>query len=264
MCRSKCSAHFFIIEKIISYFTIFFVYFIAKSDIIKGLRICLVKGDVNGGIVLDLRQSIINKMLMLPAILIAFTFHEYAHAIVADKLGDKTPKFQGRITLNPLAHIDIIGFIMILLVGFGWAKPVETNPNSYKHYYKDDLKVSLAGPLANLLVAFVFGILAGIIQKFFAVNQVGIIVYWIAVFTVSINCMLFLFNLIPIPGLDGFHILRDLFPKVFYNIADSLYRYQMIILLIIIVPVIGGNSIASYIIGIPQNYLTNIFISIIK
>ena len=86
--------------------------------------------------------EILNKILMIPAILLAFTFHEYAHAITADRLGDKTPRFQGRLTLNPIVHIDPMGFLLILLVGFGWAKPVQTNPSAYKNYYKDDLKVS--------------------------------------------------------------------------------------------------------------------------
>ncbi|KOF55584.1 peptidase [Clostridium sp. DMHC 10] len=210
-----------------------------------------------------LRQIAIAKLLMMPAILIAFTFHEYAHAVVADKLGDKTPKFQGRITLNPLAHIDLIGFIMIVFVGFGWAKPVETNPNAYKNYYKDDLKVSIAGPLANLLVAFIFALITGAINKFLPFNEIIIIIYLMAKYTVSINCMFFLFNLIPIPGLDGFHVLRDLFPKAFYNIADSLYRYQMLILIALVMPIFGGNSsLATFIIGIPSEHIANLFLRI--
>lgn len=209
-----------------------------------------------------IRQILIQKLYMMPAILIAFTFHEYAHAIVADKLGDKTPKFQGRITLNPLAHIDLIGFIMIVLVGFGWAKPVETNPNAYKNYYKDDLKVSIAGPLANLLVAFIFSFITVIIYKFVPFNAIVIIIFTMAKYTVSINCMFFLFNLVPIPGLDGFHILRDLFPKAFYNIADSLYKYQMLILIAIIIPVFGNRSIADFIIQIPADYIASLFLKI--
>lgn len=208
-----------------------------------------------------IRQMAIDKLLIMPAILIAFTFHEYAHAVVADKLGDKTPKFQGRITLNPLAHIDLIGFVMIVLVGFGWAKPVETNPNAYKNYYKDDLKVSIAGPLANVLIAFVFSFITVAIYKFLPMDQAVVgIVFTMAKYTVSINCMFFLFNLIPIPGLDGFHILRDLFPRTFYNIGDALYRYQMLIMLAIIIPIINGNSLAFYIIQIPANHIANLFL----
>lgn len=209
-----------------------------------------------------IRQILIQKLYMMPAILIAFTFHEYAHAVVADKLGDKTPKFQGRITLNPLAHIDLIGFIMIVLVGFGWAKPVETNPNAYKNYYKDDLKVSIAGPLANLLVAFVFSFIAVIIWKFVPFNEIVIIIFAMVKYIVSINCMFFLFNLIPIPGLDGFHILRDLSPKTFYNIGESLYRYQMLILIAIIIPIFGNKSLAYFIIQVPADAIANLFLKI--
>ena len=98
----------------------------------------------------EIKIKILQKLLILPALLIGFTVHEYAHAYMADKLGDKTPRFQGRLTFNPLAHIDPMGFFMILFVGFGWAKPVQTNRSAYRNYYKDDLKVSIAGPLSNL------------------------------------------------------------------------------------------------------------------
>lgn len=216
------------------------------------------------GFILDtIRQIVIGKLYMMPAILIAFTFHEYAHAVVADKLGDKTPKFQGRITLNPLEHIDLLGFIMIVFVGFGWAKPVETNPNAYKNYYKDDFKVSIAGPLANLLVAFIFSFITVAIYKFLPMDQAVVsIVFTMAQYIVSINCMFFLFNLIPIPGLDGFHILRDLSPKTFYNIGESLYRYQMLILIAIIIPVFGNKSLADFIILYPANAIANLFLKI--
>ena len=100
-----------------------------------------------------------NIIFMIPAILIGFTFHEYAHAKVADKLGDKTPRFQGRLNLNPINHLDPLGTLLILFCGIGWAKPVQVNPSAFKNYYKDDLKVSIAGPIANLIVAFIGTIL---------------------------------------------------------------------------------------------------------
>lgn len=202
---------------------------------------------------------ILSIILSIPGILIAFTFHEYAHAFVADKLGDKTPKFQGRLTLNPIAHIDPIGFILILILGFGWAKPVQTNPSAYKHYYKDDLKVSIAGPLANLAVGFVFAFIAIILSKVLTGNSpIAVIIITIASITSQLNCMLFLLNLLPIPGFDGFHILRDLFPRAFYNVADSMYRYQLIIFMVLVIP-IGGRSILSYIIGGPSTAIYRMF-----
>ncbi|MBK5242399.1 site-2 protease family protein [Clostridium sp.] len=209
-------------------------------------------------------QLILEKVLLIPAILIAFTFHEFAHAITADKLGDKTPRFQGRLTLNPISHIDPMGFILILLVGFGWAKPVQTNPSAYKNYYKDDLKVSLAGPMANLILGFVFAILAMLFLKFSPIQGAlnGIIIKILAL-TGSINCMLFFLNLVPVPGFDGFHILRDLFPKFFYNISDSITRYQFLIFMVLIFPILpGGNSVFTFVVGIPASALFSFFINI--
>lgn len=206
----------------------------------------------------SLRSTLLEMILIIPAILIGFTFHEYAHAKTADALGDKTPKFQGRLTLNPIAHLDIIGFLMILIAHFGWAKPVQTNPLVYKNYYKDDLKVSFAGPLANLIVAFVFAIITGVYLRFVGFNStVTGIIYEILENVVWINCMLFVFNLIPIPGLDGFHILRDLFPKVFYEIEGTLYRYQYIILILFV-----ATRISSVVVGAPAGAIFNMFMNV--
>ncbi|WP_315078682.1 site-2 protease family protein [uncultured Clostridium sp.] len=196
-------------------------------------------------------DKILNIFLTIPAILIAFTFHEYAHAKVADALGDNTPKFEGRLTLNPIAHIDPMGFLMILLFRFGWTKPVRTNPSAYKNYYKDDLKVSIAGICANLVVALVFSILFGIFVRF-AFNVLPESYYSVISLMISniiaINISFAVFNLLPIPGLDGFKILEDLMPKKFNKIGDKLYRYQMLILLGIIF--FGG-----FIISVPVNFL---------
>jgi len=198
-------------------------------------------------------DSLFTILVSIPAILLAFTCHEYAHAKVADMLGDKTPRFQGRLTFNPLKHLDPLGTLLILIVGFGWAKPVETNPSAYKNYYMDDLKVSLAGPLTNLFLAFI----GYICWQLFAVLQFKTGIMPESIFAVilsmigkvfTINTMLFVFNLLPLPGLDGFAILRDLKPNFFYKISDSLYKYQMIIIILI---AFGGSRI----IGIPINYL---------
>lgn len=210
---------------------------------------------------IGLQDKLLQIVLTIPAILIAFTFHEYAHAFMADKLGDKTPKFQGRLTLNPLVHIDIFGFIMILIAGFGWAKPVQTNPSSYKHYYKDDLKVSIAGPITNLLVAFVFAIICGIFFKFETLlsgfGMLFEILISMMILTIRINVMLFFFNMLPLPGLDGFHVLRDLFPSKFHMVADKLYRYQTLILILFI-----ATPAAYYIIGKPTGFVTNLLLKI--
>jgi len=209
-------------------------------------------------------QLILGKILMIPAILIAFTFHEYAHAITADRLGDKTPRFQGRITLNPIAHIDPMGFILILIMGFGWAKPVQTNPSAYKNYYKDDLKVSFAGPFANLIIGFIFAIVTVLFWKYSPTKgNIYFILIEILKTTVFINCLLFFLNLVPVPGFDGYHIVRDLFPKFFYNMTDTITRYQFIIFMVLILPILPNNqSVFTYIVQVPAQWVNDIFINI--
>lgn len=186
--------------------------------------------------------DLLRSVLSIPGILLGFAFHEYAHAKVADRLGDKTPRFEGRLTLNPLAHIDIMGFLLIVFAGFGWAKPVRVNKRAFKNYYKDDLKVSAAGPLANLVLAFILTIVLAIYQKYVllnAGNNLTVIIDYIIDYAVLINVSLFIFNLLPLPGLDGLSILQDFSPKTYYKIADQIYRYQFIILVVVVV--IGGR-----------------------
>ena len=196
-------------------------------------------------------------ILKIPAILIAFTAQGYAKALVADKLGDKTPRFQGRLTLNPSAHIDLIGFLMILIAGFGWTKPLNTNPSAYKRGYKDAIKVSVAAPLANLLVGFLGTILYVFTYKFLS-NILSDTIYFILINMIwliaTINISLFVFNLLPIPGLAGFEIFRDLWPKTFYKVSDKIYQYQFLILIAIIF--IGGT-----ILSIPVNFILNGFMA---
>lgn len=220
---------------------------------------------------MDITAWLLKTVYLIPAILIAFTVHSYAQAAVADKLGDKGPRSKGRLTLNPLAHVDLIGFLMILLVQFGWGKPVETNPRAYKNYYKDDLKVRVSGIIANFLIAFIFAIIFRIFNKLyydlFAINAVltsllGILSIIFA-YVIQINCMFAIINIIPIPGLDGFHIMRDLFPKFFYRVSDSLYRYQLIILIVFIIP-IGSYSVASVLVGIPSSALAKILMGLVS
>jgi Zn-dependent protease len=203
-------------------------------------------------------NSILNVILMIPGMLIAFTFHEYAHAFVADRLGDKTPRFQGRLTLNPIAHIDPVGFIAVLIFSFGWAKPVQTNPSAYKNYYKDDLKVSLAGPISNFLVSIVLAVILGIYVRFaFGVLPEALsgVIFSMLRFALVININIGLFNLIPIPGLDGFSLLRDLSPKTFYKFEEKFYQYQMLIMLALIF--VGGR-----IIQVPAGIIVNGLLSL--
>ncbi|MBN2879036.1 MAG: site-2 protease family protein [Clostridia bacterium] len=144
--------------------------------------------------------SLEEALYRIPVVIIAFTLHEFMHAYTADRFGDPTPRSNGRLTLNPMVHIDWIGFILILIAGFGWAKPVPTIPRNYTNYKKGRIMVSLAGPLTNLVLAFI-----GLFILHFshsAISQSFILLKFLNVF-VSINVVLFAFNLLPVPPLDG-------------------------------------------------------------
>lgn len=207
--------------------------------------------------------SVLNIILMIPSILIAFTFHEYAHALVAYKLGDDTPKYQGRLSFNPLVHIDIIGFLMLLFLNFGWAKPVETNPRAFKNYYKDDLKVSIAGVIGNLIAALLGAIILGFLMIAHNQSDAMVIILNMIIYIIETNCLLVILNLLPIPGFDGFYVLRDLSPKFFYKIENKLYAYRYIILLAFLIPIPGlQGSIIDVILHVPVEKLTNLFMKI--
>ena len=164
-------------------------------------------------------NSLLNLLLTIPGILIAITFHEFAHAFVADKLGDDTPRTQGRLTLNPLGHLDPIGSIMLLFAGFGWGKPVEVNPRNYDRRFsmdKADAIVSIAGPLMNFFIAVILTIIYCSIYKFASVSflnsQLGMIIILMINIAISINIGLGVFNLIPLPPLDGSKVIKPFLP----------------------------------------------------
>ena len=163
--------------------------------------------------------SLIGLLLTIPGVLIAITFHEFAHAFAADKLGDDTPRLQGRLSLNPIDHLDPVGSLMLLFAGFGWGKPVEVNPRNYDRRFsmdKADAIVSIAGPLMNFFLAIVLTIIYCAIYKFSSVafinSQVGTIVLLMINIAISINIGLGVFNLIPLPPLDGSKVLKAFLP----------------------------------------------------
>ena len=179
---------------------------------------------------------ILTKLLTLPGIIVGLSFHEFAHAWVSDKLGDPTPKRQGRVTINPLAHIDWIGFAMLLLVGFGWGKPVQIDPSYYKHRRRDEFLVAIAGVTMNLILAVLFSIPARMMMKAFSGGASDLVynIYMIIFYAVSINLVLMVFNLIPCPPLDGWGIVTQIFGLEKYSWWYKVYQYGTWILLALI------------------------------
>ncbi|MCD5404897.1 MAG: site-2 protease family protein [Desulfotomaculum sp.] len=164
---------------------------------------------------------------LIPAVVIALTFHEYAHAVVAYKLGDPTAKYSGRLTLNPIPHVDPIGMLMLFFVGFGWAKPVPVNPYNFNKPKRDMVLVSLAGPLSNVILAIAFALLFGVFYAFGSQVLVDVVykIIWI-------NVVLAVFNMLPIPPLDGSKILAGILPgdSAWLNYLE---QYGFIILIIL-------------------------------
>ena len=171
-------------------------------------------------------------LLGIPGLVIAMTFHEYAHARAAVSLGDFTPRLMGRLTLNPTAHIDPIGLLMLFLVRFGWAKPVMINPSNFRQPKRDDILVSLAGPMMNLLLGFVaFYVMLLINAHRLDVSQ---ITYTIIQMIFVYNVNFAIFNMLPIPPLDGSHILRNLLPPDIAYRYQSIERYSILIMIVFI------------------------------
>lgn len=173
-----------------------------------------------------------SMLYRVPALLIALTFHEYAHAMCADAMGDKTPRFMGRLSMNPMAHLDIMGTILLVIAGFGWAKPVPINPNNFRNYREGIMKVSFAGPAANLFITFMAIMLLAALSNFgFLSRGVQEFLRW----TMMYNVWFAFFNLIPIPPLDGSKILLELLPsRQAYAYENMVGQYGFYILMALV------------------------------
>ncbi|MCL2804711.1 MAG: site-2 protease family protein [Treponema sp.] len=143
----------------------------------------------------------------LPGIILGLTVHEYCHALCAYKLGDSTARDQGRLTLNPVKHIDIIGLLFIIFAGFGWAKPVQFNPENLRNLRRDKALIAAAGPLSNLIIGILLCLFLSFMIRSFQFTDFISNLYLVLYAAASINFGLFVFNLLPIPPLDGSHII---------------------------------------------------------
>ena len=176
--------------------------------------------------------NLLDLIAGIPGLIIAMVIHEYAHARVAVALGDRTPLLMGRLTLNPAAHIDPIGLIMLFLVRFGWAKPVIIDPRNFKKPRRDDILVSLAGPFANLVTAFLALVALLVIKSTMGHLSVG--VYQVFQLIIIYNINFAIFNMIPLPPLDGSHVLVQLLPPKMAYAYARLERYSFLILIVLI------------------------------
>jgi Zn-dependent protease len=157
----------------------------------------------------------------LPGIILGFTVHEYAHALAAYRLGDTTARDEGRLTLNPVKHIDPFGLILLLVAGFGWAKPVRFDPTKFRHPRRDEAIVAMAGPFSNLLLA----VLLALSLRLLAAGGAGAEVMNALLTAMFVNLGLFVFNMIPIPPLDGSHLYLPFLKSGNQRAASILYRY---------------------------------------
>ncbi|MGH2374515.1 MAG: site-2 protease family protein [bacterium] len=178
--------------------------------------------------------SLETLLITVPAILVAVTVHEFAHALIADRLGDSTARLLGRLSLNPIVHLDLLGTLLFVVAGFGWAKPVPVNPRNFANWRQGMMLVAAAGPLANITLVFILGL----------VFQLGLIdpstLLARTVFaTIQINAILAIFNLLPIPPLDGSKILSGLLPPAQAIAYDRMAAYGPVLLLLLLVLVPG-------------------------
>ncbi len=210
----------------------------------------------------------LNFFYWLIALVVAITIHEFSHAYWADRLGDPTPRLAGRLTLNPLAHLDPLGTLMLLMVRFGWGKPVMFDPFNLRHPRRDAAIISVAGPVSNLILAFVCSLLLRILFAYrlpvlSSYWIIGLFDYWIIGLLqpiIVLNVILAVFNLIPIHPLDGFKIVGGILPADKAREWYQLEPYGLIFLLFLIFPLFGGASPISQLISPIINFLLSLLL----
>lgn len=195
-------------------------------------------------------------VLSAVGLIIAITVHEFCHAFAADRLGDPTPRVQGRLTLNPLAHLDPLGTVAMLLIGFGWGKPVEFDPYNLKNRNRDAALIALAGPASNLVMAVIASLLIHLV--FPGVNIFSLVL----IRFLLINISLAVFNLVPVAPLDGEKILYAMLPRLTaIEYRQFMRQYGMFVLLLLILPIFGGVSPVSRLISPVINFIANLLLT---
>jgi len=201
-------------------------------------------------------------LIQAPVILFALTVHEFCHAWVADLLGDDTAKRQGRLTLNPLAHLDVLGTILMFMVGFGWAKPVPVNPLNFKNPRKGMWLVAIAGPASNLLMAIVSGLVlrSGVLSivgldTASSLTGMASTLIIIIILTLQFGIALAVFNMIPLPPLDGSRVLYGLLPE---KQAYAYSRFEPYGILILFGLFFFGSRVFTYILWYPVSIITKV------
>ncbi len=209
-------------------------------------------------------MNFMDFLIIAPSALIALTLHELAHGLVAFFLGDPTAKRMGRLTLNPLKHLDLMGTILIFVLHFGWAKPVIVNPNNFKNPKRDMVLVALAGPLTNLILAALFGLGVKLISGSYIIgsepSELTIVLYRMLFFGVIINVSLAIFNMLPIPPLDGSRLIGAIVPDR-YNMQYRKFEKvgTMFLMGILLIGAFSEISIIGKILNTPVEILVKLF-----
>lgn len=212
-------------------------------------------------------EQYIDYLYIIPAALIAIMCHELTHGLFSYMQGDPTPKEQGRLSLNPAKHLDLFGTLCLIFLGFGWAKPVQVDPRYYKNPKWGMALVALGGPLANFVIAFLSGLILILIEFYVPYSDFSMILYNFFLYLIIINVGLGLFNLIPIPPLDGSKIIGAILPESSYHQYMKYQKYGMffiigLLVLLDVLEMMGYPSILNEVLNVIVNFILNFWMKI--
>lgn len=208
----------------------------------------------------DISSWIARIAIMIPVFLVSLSMHEFSHAVAATLLGDSTPRKQGRLTLNPLAHVDFWGLLFLVIVRIGWAKPVVFDPRNFKHPKFFSLITAFVGPLSNFFMALASMYLLKLLPGAFIPMAINKTLIQILQAMVGVNIMLGVFNLMPIPPLDGGHLLMVFLNEKAPELALLVYKYSFFILLAFLLLPFAGSAILAKLFIITHTWLTSLIV----